>query len=258
MNKNEFLRKLKEDLSSLSQEERIDALKYYEEYFADASENENMNEEKIITEFESPENLADRIERELIEIENKCENIFNEEPPAAPEPPKLELLDEIEIEIKEIKKEDHEPEYPKEENYYEPKISKISSKGNERNDNALKIIILACASPVWLPLLIAFASAAFGIFMAVMGISFAVAALAVSGFIMVGAGFVSVGYGIVNMFFDFFNSLQWIGAGLVTAGVGLILAYVFTKLSAVMFKSQFQFASWTIRGITNRFSHHNA
>jgi len=75
---------------------------------------------------------------------------------------------------------------------------------------------------------------------------------------MVGAGFISIGYGIVNMMFDFYSSFQYIGAGFLTAGVGLILAYIFTKLSAVMFKSQFKFVGWAFRGITNKLSSHNA
>jgi len=40
MNRNEFLRKLEEDLSSFSEEERLDALKYYDEYFTDAETEE--------------------------------------------------------------------------------------------------------------------------------------------------------------------------------------------------------------------------
>jgi len=262
MNKNEFLQKLKEDLSSLTDEERMNALKYYEEYFADAGHDK---EEEIITEFVSPEDLAEKIRQEMTgKDENKdikYDNIFSMEPPAAPEPPKLVLEDEIEeikIEIEkeiEIKKE-KEVTKPQEPKKYTTNYN--ANKSNSSNDNALKLILLVCTFPIWLPLIIALGSAAFGIFMGIMGISFGVAAVAVAGFIMVGAGFISIGYGIVNIFFDFFNSFQWIGAGLVTAGAGMILAYIFTKLSGFMFKSQFKIVSKTIKGITNKFSHNNA
>jgi uncharacterized membrane protein len=252
MNKNEFLQKLKDDLSSLSDEERIDALKYYEEYFADAGEN---MEEELIKEFVSPEDLAEKIQHEMTEnTDNKYDNIFNMEAPRAPEPPKLVLEDEIiEFEItKEEEKKDEEVKYQKQQIYHEPKKSSNST------DNALKIILIICTSPVWVPILIALASVAFGLFMALLGISFAVAAVAVAGFIMVGAGFLSVGYGIANIYFDFFYAFQAIGIGFIVAGIGLIMGYGFTKLSAFMFKTQFSFAGKTIHGITKIFTHNNA
>jgi len=235
MNKNEFLNRLKEDLSSLSDEERLNALKYYEEYFADAGEE---MEEEIITEFVSPEDLAHKIEEELAESKSENENILklDMEIPEAPEPP-------VEVEI--VKEEE------KEEPVYRYTPVKTSS---ESDSNMWKIILILCTAPVWLPLLIALGSVAFGLFMALLGIAFAVAALALSGFIMVGAGFLSVGYGIVYMFIDVFKAFYPLGAGLVVAGLGIIIAYLFTKLAGVMFKSQFKFVGWAVRGITNAFS----
>lgn len=56
MDKNSYLKSLDENLSSLSKEEREEAIKYYEEYFNDASD-----DEKVINELGDPKHLADNI-----------------------------------------------------------------------------------------------------------------------------------------------------------------------------------------------------
>lgn len=232
MNKKEFLNRLKEDLSSLTDDERQNAIKYYEEYFDDAAEDAKG---ETPAQFISPEDLAKKIEAELAELAKsesaENENVF--EMKTEPETP-------------EAKK-----EAPKSENIYNHNRSKSGG-------GALKVILLACTAPIWLPVLIGLASAAFGLFMAVFGIAFALAAIALAGFIMVGAGFMSVGYGAVNLFVDITKALYPLGAGFLVAGVGLILGYSFTKLTALMFKSQFKFAGWALRGITGKFSRQGA
>jgi len=214
MNKTEFMNRINEDLSSLSEEEKAEALKYYEEYFAEAAQNR---------ENESVDEMAHRIEKEFAAL------TLSE--PASPEPERPVII--------------------------ETKQSYNSKYGNRDKSLGL-LIVLLCTFPIWLPLILGLASGAFGIFMAVLGIAFAVAATAVAGFIMVGAGFMSVGYGIFSLFANTAEALYPIGAGFAAIGLGIITAVVFTKLAAVMFKSQFKFAGWTIRGITKRFSRQGA
>ncbi|MCL1792418.1 MAG: DUF1700 domain-containing protein [Oscillospiraceae bacterium] len=225
MNKKDFLSRLKEDLSSLTDDERQNAIKYYEEYFDDAAEDAK---EETSSQFMSPEDLAKKIEAELAEIaesENaEKENVF------------------------EAKTEKEEPKAPPQYRAYNPK----------KSGGGWKIIVLLCTFPLWLPLLIGLASAAFGLFMALLGIAFAVASIALAGFVMVGAGFMSIGYGAVHLFIDMTKALYPLGAGFVVAGVGLILGYSFTKLTALMFKSQFKFIGWAFRGITGKFSRQGA
>lgn len=62
MNKAEFLSELERLLSNVPENERLEALKYYEEYFADAGEE---NEQKVIAELESPQKIADKIKDDL-------------------------------------------------------------------------------------------------------------------------------------------------------------------------------------------------
>lgn len=75
MDKNSYLRKLEENLSSLSKEERDEAIKYYEEYFNDASD-----DEKVISELGDPEHLAQNILKDYnvkFEAKKKVENESN-------------------------------------------------------------------------------------------------------------------------------------------------------------------------------------
>ena len=62
MNRAEFLSELERLLSNVPENERLEALKYYEEYFADAGEE---NEQKVIAELESPQKIADKIKDDL-------------------------------------------------------------------------------------------------------------------------------------------------------------------------------------------------
>ena len=72
MSKQEFLRRLKEDLTSFNEEELRDALKYYDEYFKDSHEEEV---EQAIEDYNVMEDIAEQMnaaESEPVEI--KAEN----------------------------------------------------------------------------------------------------------------------------------------------------------------------------------------
>ncbi len=62
MTKNEYLAELKAHLASLSAEERDGAMKYYQEFFEDAGEE---NEQKVIEELGNPKDLAEKIISEI-------------------------------------------------------------------------------------------------------------------------------------------------------------------------------------------------
>ena len=66
MNKEEFLRKLEQLLSDISEEERKDAIAFYRSYFEDAGEG---NEASILKELESPEKVAEAIKSDLSDAE---------------------------------------------------------------------------------------------------------------------------------------------------------------------------------------------
>lgn len=58
MNKAEFMKELERLLQNIPDNEREEALNYYEEYFNDAGEE---NEQKVLAELESPQKVADKI-----------------------------------------------------------------------------------------------------------------------------------------------------------------------------------------------------
>jgi len=62
MTKTEFMRQISKELSILPEEERISALKYYEEYFDEAGAE---NEQSVISELESPKAVAESILEEF-------------------------------------------------------------------------------------------------------------------------------------------------------------------------------------------------
>ena len=62
MDKRKFLEELQRQLSDLTNEERREALEYYEEYFADAGEE---NEEDVISSLGTPEQVAEQIKAGL-------------------------------------------------------------------------------------------------------------------------------------------------------------------------------------------------
>ena len=62
MNKEEFLKRLEQLLSDISEEERADALAFYRSYFEDAGIG---NEASILEELESPEKVAEVIKKNL-------------------------------------------------------------------------------------------------------------------------------------------------------------------------------------------------
>lgn len=72
MDKREFLNRLQMQLSDLTNEERREALEYYEEYFADAGEE---NEEDVILSLGTPEQVAEQIKAGLHKEE---EGMFTE------------------------------------------------------------------------------------------------------------------------------------------------------------------------------------
>ena len=70
MMKNEFLTKLKELLSDLPQEEREEAIRYYEDYFEDAGP---LEEARVLKELISPEDVAEKIRAGCIGREKNSE-----------------------------------------------------------------------------------------------------------------------------------------------------------------------------------------
>lgn len=80
MNKNEYLKILRENLTALSDDERENALSYYEEFF-----NDSDSDEQAISALGSPETVAEQILREsgnIIVSQSLTENTASPQPEA--------------------------------------------------------------------------------------------------------------------------------------------------------------------------------
>ena len=66
MNRVEFMETLSRLLQDIPEEDRIDALKYYNDYFDDAG---SENEQNVIEELESPEKVAMKIKADREDTE---------------------------------------------------------------------------------------------------------------------------------------------------------------------------------------------
>lgn len=67
MNRVEFMETLSRLLQDIPEEDRIDALKYYNDYFDDAG---SENEQNVIEELESPEKVAMKIKADREDTED--------------------------------------------------------------------------------------------------------------------------------------------------------------------------------------------
>ena len=68
MNRVEFMETLSRLLQDIPEEDRIDALKYYNDYFDDAG---SENEQNVIEELESPEKVAMKIKADREDTERR-------------------------------------------------------------------------------------------------------------------------------------------------------------------------------------------
>jgi uncharacterized membrane protein len=283
MNKKEFLLRLKEDLSSLTDEERENALKYYEEYFEDSGE-------ETVGEDNSPKAAADKIKESVLDKADRInkaaadgaerireeigtENFFKPKEEVKHEI-KLEILENLDEFNKEPEKEVKEEKAEEIKNYtyanadeavketedkssgqaeQAEKIPENQNGGQNYNNeyrklknsnSAMKIILLICFSPIWIPVAMGLGCALFGLLMAFFSVSLALGCAALSGIVAAGAGVFSVGYGLAHIFSDFSRSIMLISSGLIATGVGIILAYLLGKLTVAIFKYEVRFLSF--------------
>jgi uncharacterized membrane protein len=224
MNKQDFLRKLKEDLSSFTDEELQNALKYYDEYFADAHEEEVEQE---IEDYNVLEDLAEEIK--AVEPVKQEEALQENYTYANADKAAEKIIDKTEN----YRKYDYSKEY-------KPKKRK----------SGMMIVLLICFSPILIPLVIAAASVVFSLFMALMSLALGFGCAAIGGLIAAGGGVFSVGYGIIQLItFNISEGLYAISVGLVGTGIGIILAYLFGKLTFIIFKYEFKFLGFLGRKI---------
>lgn len=199
MNAYEYLQKLREALSILPDDEIAQAMRYYEDYFLDAGDE---NAAQVIAELGSPEQVAQSILKEYTGMTRRRPEHFDDT--------KQEPLDGI----------------PLDENG-RPIPRKPRKKGI--NPWVLLAIVLV-GLPIGLPIL----AVLFGIGIAILAAVFGIGAALLAILITLPFG-LCVGGGLLFLFSFFlwaqpFSALATLGVGFVCAGIGFLLMLLVIKL----------------------------
>lgn len=202
MNKQQFMAELKQLLGDLPATERDEALNYYEDYFADAGEE---NEASIIEELGSPEKVAFTIKAGL----NDSEGLEGEFTEAGFKGYEYENKDEI--------------------------VNTFSDKGDRgfsnatlrRNNFILTVIVVILLSPF----IIGALGAIFGVAVGILGATFGIiCAIAATGIACIVTGAVLLVVGIASVVLHPMGALTLGGISLVLIGIGSLVIGIGTKI----------------------------
>lgn len=238
MNRIEFMEALSGLLGDIPEEDRMDALNYYNDYFDDAGVE---NEQRVIEELESPEKVAMKIKADREDMEEKD-------------------IKEKETEAKAGTSSDSRNEnayqYYQKDTYDNKKDNTIyqdngadSDQGNKPwTSKWLKVIliiaIILAASPVIIPVAIGILAVAAGIVIAAFCLFLAIvicfAALAVAGIALAVTG-------IWNMTSGIGVGLAVLGVGLMAMAVGAVGTVIGVRLCIIVFPGIIRGIVWILR-----------
>lgn len=233
MSKYEFLGDLSRLLSDLPEDERKQALKYYEDYFADAGDD---REQDVLRELGTPEKIARQLKEDSQESIEYGDGAFaeNKNPIS-----KFQKQDETENSSSESTASDntwHQTNSHTEYQSYQGNDTYMAS-SMPQEDNGTKIvlvIILAILlSPIWGTGLVGVCSLFIGIFSALLGI--------LAAFILGGGGLSIAGvccfFGGIIAFLtgEFGAGILTIGLGCIFFSVGALLCYFGVMLCIKLF-----------------------
>lgn len=223
MNKTEFLARLRIALAPLPEEERNAAMIYYEEFFSDAGDE---NEQSVISEFGSPEELA----KSIVEENNRENPAYNQEKVN----PELNQNQENAF----YNQNNANPAYNNgSTGYYNgntggaypPPVQQSRKWSN--GQIALFIILLVFSSPIWLGILVGIIGVIAGVVSALIAIIAAVGACAVAFLVA----------GIIALFQEPPVGIMLLGMGFVFAGLIPLAIYPLCKLAV---KGVISFGKW--------------
>lgn len=224
MNRQEFMKKLEELLTDISQEEREEAIAFYTGYFEDAG---IENEDKVIQELESPEKLAASIKAGL----KGCEGSYMESGYQQAESDRILPAQAMHTEYE----------------YQSGNTETGTNSAKTRNTGLTIVLIVLIAivtSPVWVGLLSAVFGVLMGIFGVVIGVIAGLAGLTCAGII---GGFGLVGAGIGALV------TGNLAAGMFVAGLGAFFLAVGLLCMILLVLLCGRFVPWMVLGIISLF-----
>lgn len=213
MSRQEFMTQLESLLMGISEEERNEALNYYENYFEDAGQE---NEAQVIEELGSPEKIAVQIKADLKGDNTDCGEFT---------------------------------EYGYTDERYEEKESPAcrdaakdtaerSTPGTSRWMKVLLVVlILIVAVPSVVPILVTVAAVLLGLLCATIGLF---AGLVIGALAVTFAGMVIVLVGIMKLLAITPSALLTVGMGLLIVVLGLIATAVTVKLCLIIYPAIFR------------------
>lgn len=206
MTKQEFIYRLAQQLISLPPEERLSALKFYEEYFADAGD-ENWS--AVLQDLGSPEEVARTIKEDFAQRNPNYRPDAQSAYPYRPGPRYQPGQG----------RQSYTTYTTNPSNYYNNVPPQGQKKGMSGGSAALIVILLILGSPIWITLLaVAFALA---VALAAVVAALVVTAVAVT-FGMVAAGVACVWASVTALAIAPGMRLLGLGGGLIFAGIGLL------------------------------------
>ena len=207
MNRIEYMTKLASLLQDIPEVERKDAMKYYNDYFDEAGEE---NEEQVIREFGAPEEVAENIKADL---KGKTEDITGSQ--------QEQSSSQYQTQEQQKQKSDQSSEY---------QYGMSEKKKNDRIWEIVLIVILAIIiGPVLIPLVGGILAAGLAI---VLTVIVGVIALVIAGASIAIAGIALVISGFIILLPQTAAGLALIGSGLMILVIGVIATVGFGKLCA--------------------------
>ena len=207
MNRIEYMTKLASLLQDIPEVERRDAMKYYNDYFDEAGEE---NEEQVIREFGAPEEVAENIKADL---KGKTEDITGSQ--------QEQSSSQYQTQEQQKQKSDQSSEY---------QYGMSEKKKNDRIWEIVLIVILAIIiGPVLIPLVGGILAAGLAI---VLTVIVGVIALVIAGASIAIAGIALVISGLIILLPQTAAGLALIGSGLMILVIGVIATVGFGKLCA--------------------------
>lgn len=232
MNRKIFMERLEQLLQDIQENERVEALQYYEDYFEEAGEE---NEQQVLIDIGTPEKVAAIIKTSLLENSNETGE-FTENGYADPR-----FVINYEVANKENDKDYSDNQYDNAAKGTAPHRERKYVKEDSEKNIALIIILCILAIPVGLPLLGGAVGAVFGVVGVVIGILAAAAALAIG---------LTIG-GIAVFVIGLFSIFTTPPLGIVSLGVGLILLGVGVLFVLLTVMICGKLIPWLVRGFVS-------
>lgn len=220
MTKKEFMKELERRLSKIPENEKIDALNYYEDYFADASIDDDM---LVPDSMGTPEDIAKQIIDEVVQKE-QSEEYFDEN---------VDLKSDSNVYVPYYKRGENTSSSENRGSYANDEKNYSQMKGTNTKNNDAKvvaIILLVITSPIWGSIAIAVLSCLFAI---IVSLGAVIVGLGVAGIALICTAFLTSAF----------------SGGMLLAGIGLILLALALIMIIPFVLFCIKFLPWAINGV---------